>query len=83
MRSQQRIAFDTSATYKIRVQGFLDDRWSDRMGGVAIRVDSQSGQAPVTMLSGQLQDQAALVGVLNTLYDLGLPLISVECLDCP
>jgi len=33
------------------------------------------------MLSGELQDQAALVGVLNTLYDLGLPLLSVEWLD--
>ncbi|HSN75491.1 MAG TPA: hypothetical protein VL334_10475, partial [Anaerolineae bacterium] len=40
---------------------------------------SQTDGAPVTVLSGQFQDQAALAGVLNTLYDLGLPLLSVEC----
>jgi len=35
-----------------------------------------------TTLEGRLLDQAALTGVINTLYDLGLPLVSVECLDC-
>jgi hypothetical protein len=32
----------------------------------------------VTTLEGTLLDQAALAGVLNTLYTLGLPMISVE-----
>jgi hypothetical protein len=35
----------------------------------------------VTVLAGHLADQAALSGVLNTLYDLHLPLLSVENLD--
>jgi hypothetical protein len=33
---------------------------------------------PATALIGELADQSALVGVLNTLHDLGLPLVSVE-----
>jgi hypothetical protein len=37
----------------------------------------------MTILTGAFQDQAELAGVLNTLYDLGLPLLSVECLDIP
>ncbi len=78
---QQRLVFDSTAIYAICIQGSLDERWSQRLGGLAIQVISQSDQARVTMLSGELQDQAALVGVLNTLYDLGLPLLSVECLD--
>jgi hypothetical protein len=36
--------------------------------------------APVTILTGRVVDQAALLGVLNNAYDLGFPLLSVECL---
>jgi len=35
----------------------------------------------ITLLEGQLMDQAALTGVINTLNDLGLPLLAVECVD--
>jgi hypothetical protein len=35
----------------------------------------------ITTLVGRLPDQAALIGVLNHLYDLGLALISLECLQ--
>ena len=35
----------------------------------------------MTTLEGQLVDQAALFGVLVALYNMRLPLISVECLD--
>jgi hypothetical protein len=34
----------------------------------------------VTTLVGEMEDQAALAGVLNTLYELHLPLLSVEFL---
>ena len=35
----------------------------------------------VTSLVGELSDQADLAGVLNTLYGLHLPVLSVECLN--
>jgi hypothetical protein len=70
------------ATYRIRVQGILTENWSDRLGGVTIATTGQSSEVPVTTLSGQLRDQAALCGVLNTLHDLRLPLLSVACEDC-
>jgi hypothetical protein len=38
------------------------------------------GQRPVTTLTGKLLDQAALLGVLNQVYDLGLPLMLVQWL---
>ena len=72
--------FGLPATYRIRVRGHLPQRWSDRLGGMTITTDDQAGEAPVTTLSGWLRDQAALLGVLNTLYDLHLPLLSVEYL---
>jgi hypothetical protein len=36
---------------------------------------------PMTILIGHLNDQAALSGVLNALYDLHLPVLSVEHID--
>ena len=62
------------------MEGYLDDSWSDRLCGLAIRPSSQEGGRVVTVLVGSLVDQAALVGVLSTLYNLHLPLLSVECL---
>ena len=69
------------ATYRIRVQGYLDQSWFDRLGGLTITTTEQEDEAPVTTLVGDLSDQAALLGVLNTLYDYyHAPLLSVEFL---
>ena len=72
------LTFDTPAVDRIRVQGFLDKSWSDRMNGVEIRVRNRPDGAPVTVLTGRFIDQTALAGVLNTLYDMGFPLLKVE-----
>jgi hypothetical protein len=39
------------------------------------------GARSETVLVGLLADQAALTGVLNALYELHLPVLSVECID--
>ena len=70
--------FDLPAIYRIRVKGYLDGSWSDRLGGMEIRVKEQAEDAPETILVGWLPDQAALCGVLNALYNLNLALLSVE-----
>jgi hypothetical protein len=69
---------DMPAIYRIHVMGALGTSWSRYLGGAEIK---QAGEtdSPVTMLTGCAQDQAALLGILNTLYDLGLPLLSCEC----
>jgi len=33
-----------------------------------------------TVLEGRLNDQSALSGVLNTLYDMHLPVVSADCI---
>ena len=72
------LAFDLPAAYRIRVKGYLDDLWSDRLGGMEISAIDRAESGPETMLVGWLPDQAALCGVLNALYNLHLSLVSVE-----
>jgi hypothetical protein len=47
---------------------------------MTISVDSKGDGLPVSTLTGVL-DQAALQGLLRRLYSLGLPLISVHCIE--
>jgi hypothetical protein len=48
---------------------------------MTITIESDGDGLPVTTLTGTV-DQAALHGLLRRLYSLGLPLISVICVDC-
>jgi len=77
-----RLNFHKAATYRIKVLGHLYASWSPRLEGVNItHVTGPDGEIE-TLLMGRLGDQAALSGVLNTLYDLRFPVIAVDCLDC-
>jgi hypothetical protein len=73
--------FDRPGNYRIRVQGFLHESWSENLGGLSITTSSREAQGQVTMLVGRLSDQAELFGVLHTLYEQHLTLLSVEILD--
>ncbi len=74
---QFRLPVDKSASYQIRVQGHVSQRLAARLGLLIAGVD-EPGQT-VTTLSGQVVDQAALLGILNSLYGMGFSLLSVEC----
>jgi len=76
-----KLTLDRPATYQIKVPGHLDDRWSDWSGGLTIKVESERDGLPVTTLTGTFV-QSALQGLLRRLYSLGLPLISIICVEC-
>ena len=69
------------AIYRICVIGNLDKSWSEYCGGMTIEHRSDSSRYPMTVLTGQLADQSALVGVINSLHDLGCPIYSVEYIE--
>ena len=75
--------FDTPANYRVRVLGLMDKRRSEVLCGMGISSTRRQGGSIVTTLTGELVDQAALVGVLNSLYDTGYPLLKVERLGPP
>ena len=76
----QKLNPDAPAHYRICAQGIFDARWLDMLSGVWALYDRSCSELRVTILVGSVADQAALIGVLNHLYNLGLPLISVEWL---
>jgi hypothetical protein len=73
--------FDRPAIYHICVQGVVAPSLSDSLEGKKIHLSSTVGEYRVTTLDGELNDQAALAGVLNTLYELHLPILMVMRLN--
>ena len=69
------------AVYRIRIQGILDKNWSDYCGGMTIEHEGDPKRYAKTILMGRVADQSALIGVLNALYDIGFPILSVEYLE--
>lgn len=65
-------------SYRIRVEGIIDSNWSDSLAGLTISIEEQASPYPVSVLTGLLDDQVALQGVLNTLFLLNLALLEVE-----
>jgi hypothetical protein len=66
------------ARYEIRVDGVLDEGWSEWFGG--LEVTSEGGDS---ILSGTLPDQSTLHGVLAHVGSLGLSVITVRRLPPP
>jgi hypothetical protein len=73
--------FDQPGNYRIFVQGQLSTFWSSRLSDMEITVKESVNQKPITMLTGKVRDQGALMGVLNTLYDMRCTVLKVEQLD--
>ena len=69
--------------YQIKIRGYLDYSWSERLAGMTIKNDCQNHQITTTTLTGQVRDQAELAGVLNSLYELHYPILSVEIMNEP
>ncbi|MFC1821986.1 hypothetical protein ACFL9T_04710 [Thermodesulfobacteriota bacterium] len=68
----------TPASYLIEVEGYMDESWSDRFAGMHITIRKRADQSTVSTLVGRIRDQAELAGLLNNLYELHLPIISVK-----
>ncbi len=77
----QKLTLDRPATYQIIIQGQLGPDWSDWFDGLKLVNDCDAQGSAVTILTGPVADQAALHGLLGKIYNLGLPLRAINCLD--
>ena len=59
--------------YEIRLQGHLDARWAAWFDGLTLTREGDG----TTLIRGQVVDQAALHGLLQSLRDLGITLLSL------
>ena len=73
--------FTRPAIYKIVAQGKIDYKLADRMLALQVNVEKGEGQKYYSTLIGKINDQAALSGILNTLYDMHITVISVQMLS--
>jgi hypothetical protein len=60
--------------YQVRIKGFLDLQWTDWFAGMTVSTTDDGD----TLLTGPVEDQAALHGLLKKVRDWGIPLISVS-----
>jgi hypothetical protein len=72
---------DGPVTYQIKVQGRLDERWSEWFNGMTMTFGSGSGGSTITTLTGAVTDQAALLGILVKIGYLNLVLLSVSLIE--
>jgi len=63
--------------FEIYIKGHLDSSWADWLEGLEIKL-LDNGEM---VLFGHIVDQAALMGILNRLYNLNLTLLSVNKVD--
>lgn len=60
--------------YEMRIQGHVDKHWFDRL-------DVSYTENGDTLLIGEIVDQSALYGIIKKVRDLGVTLISVNCIE--
>jgi hypothetical protein len=70
---------DQPAYYRIYFQGILDPSWAGDFVDMTLERLHPAPIQGITLLKGKVVDQAALIGILNMLYDLGFPLLRLEC----
>ena len=69
---------DMPATYRICVTGSLESDMAERLWGMTVSPIEKIGEPAQTVLVGEVADQAALIGIINALYNAGHTVVSVE-----
>ena len=87
LRNQQRIGVHENnrplgltrpATYRIEIEGYLDANRAAWFEGMDISAERSESGSPVTIMTGNLVDQAMLHSILTKIRDLGLPLLTLR-----
>ena len=73
--------FSSPGEYRIEAEGYLGPDWSGRFGSMQVTsYQPAEGDRAHTVMQGRVHDQAELAGILSTLYELHLSLLSVQYL---
>ena len=67
-----------ASRYRVCVAGTIPSSWANRLGCLEVVPQVGDRSSDRTLLMGDVRDQAELLGILNTLHELRLPLLLVE-----
>ncbi len=62
------------------MEGYLDESFFDYVENATLSVTNDPEHGAVAELTCWLPDETAVVGLINTLYDFGLRILSIEYL---
>jgi hypothetical protein len=69
------------ATYQITAKGKLTEHWAEWFNGAIMQIERSLEGSPHTILTCRVKDQAHLLGILNRLNSLNLPLLQVAFIN--
>lgn len=73
-------SFSKPAIYQIKVLGKVPSSWSERLSGMDLSYRNKKSGVETTLI-GKMSDQAQLSGLLISLYELHMSVLSVEKLN--
>ena len=77
-QSTETLTMASRGTYRITIRGKLDEQWGESFNGTLSRNVRVDKSCPCTILTCDVRDQAELLGILNRLSSLNLPLLEVQ-----
>ena len=78
---ESEFSFQKPAIYKIKVEGVLKENWIENFQGQKISTERLLSGKSISVLIGKINDQSALSGLLNMLYDYNMTILSVNMLN--
>ena len=79
MNPEGTLSLDRFAAYRIDVPGDL----GPKQDWAGITTNNNDGRSRLSSTTIEVTvDQAGLIGILRRLYSVGLPIISVHCVEC-
>ena len=76
-QSTDTITMASRGTYRINICGKLGEQWGESFSGTIHMSEQMSKGCPCTILTCEVRDQAELMGILNRVNGLNLPLLQV------
>jgi hypothetical protein len=80
-KSTHRLSLYQPAYYRIEVVGHLDAKRATSFEGFTLANEFGGDGTPITIIMGEVLDQAMLHGLLTRIRDLGMPLLSVTHIE--
>ncbi|MBI9045607.1 MAG: hypothetical protein JEZ06_14050 [Anaerolineaceae bacterium] len=67
--------------HQIMIKGNIDPGWSEWLADFKVKSSTNEEGETISLFSGKIEDQSALRGILNKLWDLNIEIISFQQLE--